>query len=70
MKEVYNVIQELWPLVPLPEDVQNGLSIAFKGILQKPKPPSRIPLERKREKRPALVVEDLYDLIQDGHEDF
>ncbi len=69
VKEVFDIIQGVQLLLDLPEDVRGSLSIAFKAILQESKPRTANPHQNKKARHPALVVEDLHDLIQDGHED-
>lgn len=71
VKDVFDIIREVQPLLHLPEDVRGSLSIAFKAILQESKPRTAIPLalQGKKARRPALVVEDLHDLTKDSQED-
>jgi hypothetical protein len=66
---VFDIIQGVQLLLHLPEDVRGSLSITFKGILQESKPRTANPHQSKKVRHPALVVEDLRDLIQDGLED-
>jgi hypothetical protein len=68
VKDVLDIIKEVQPLLHLPEDVRGSLSIAFKAILQESKPRTANPLQGKKARRPALVVEDLNDLTKDSYE--
>lgn len=69
VEEIFDFIETIQPQIP--EDLQASLDIVHKAFSQE----EALPPQRKhqnqgqRGRRPPLVMDDLYDLIQEAHED-
>lgn len=68
VKEVFDIIHNIRPLVQMPNDLQEALEIVYKAVLKEPKPRISLPTSVAKERLPQLVMENWQDLIEDAHE--
>ena len=69
VKDVFNIVDDIRPLLKMSNGLQEAFEIAYKAVLQDHKPQVFLPTPVAKEGRPRLVIEDLQELIQDAHED-
>jgi len=69
VKEALDLAMDVQGSLNLSDEMRMNLEIVRKGILLDQKEPQPAEKTLKREKRPPLVIDDLYDLLDDGWDD-
>jgi len=69
VKEVFDFIETIQPLIQIPEDLRGCLDRVHKAVLREKSLPPQGIHQSQRGRRPPLVMEDNHDLVQEAYKD-